>query len=114
MNAAEPQREFSKLPADIETEQDLLGLLLLFPAMIDGAATIIKPEVFSEPFLAEIYGHMLAIHAEGRPVTPLTLTGATRGHPVWTQIGVQAHEYFSGLARSAPSAASAAEYARTL
>ncbi len=60
-------------PSDISAEQALLGAILVNNEALHAVAGIVKSEHFVEPFHAEIFRLAGTMHADGRPVTPITL-----------------------------------------
>lgn len=100
-------------PNDTETEIDLLGMILVHERRIAEVAELLKPHDFYDAFLGRVFQTMLVLHAEGRPINPLTLTAMMRGDPAFAELGESPHKVFSGMAM-ASSQGSPRDYAATL
>jgi replicative DNA helicase len=57
------------LPSTVETESALIGALLIDPSQIDGAATRLRPQHFSDPLLARMFAAIRYLHDDSKPVT---------------------------------------------
>lgn len=78
--------------ADLETEQVLLGALLLKPAeRIAIARALVKPEDFSEEIHQAICELLYSFDEEGRAVTPTTINAWIKHNPAIDQLNNSKH-----------------------
>lgn len=62
-------------PHDLNAERGLLGSLLTDPKLIDDVATVLRPDEFYSPAYRLVFGHMLAIAAEGKTIDAPMILG---------------------------------------
>ena len=70
----------------IETEQLVLGGLILHNELMDVSADIIQAHHFGEAFHARIYSAIAALIRLGRPALPKTIKQYLKGDPALTQV----------------------------
>ncbi|WP_367620957.1 DUF3987 domain-containing protein [Streptomyces olivoreticuli] len=96
-------------PQDMEAEQAIVGAMMLAPEVIAEVSAVMDPADHYRPAHETIHRAILALHAQGRPVDPITL-----GHHL-DQIGdltrVGDRGYLHTLVQAVPSTANAAYYA---
>ena len=66
----------NKKPAALDTleaEEQLIGSVFINNDAADAVASFLRPEHFSEPFLAHIWDLIVQMKNEGQTVTPVTL-----------------------------------------
>ncbi|MGC8534903.1 MAG: replicative DNA helicase [Rhizomicrobium sp.] len=88
-----------QLPSDAELEQGLLGACLADNAVIDEVFSACEPDDFFCAPHAALAAAICKLHADGLPVTPLTLKAKIGS--LCDEIG--GHRYFASLASAAPS-----------
>ena len=99
-------------PHAIETEQALLGAVLLDNEVIDRVAGIVQPADFFDAVHAQIFSTALAMRADGRKVTPLTLKPTVVDWPAIDDLPVW--QYLGRLVAHAASVINAVDYAETV
>lgn len=89
MNMSEPDRDadFFPEPRDVELEQACLGALLLDNRRIEGVATLLKPEHFSEPLHQRVFDAIVSMAKVGRDVTPFVLKKIFEHDPAIKALG---------------------------
>ncbi|MCI0334512.1 MAG: replicative DNA helicase [Planctomycetes bacterium] len=97
-------------PRSIEAERAVIGSLLLLPEACDEVALIIRPEDFYDGAHRAIYGHMLALHDDGRQIDPTLLSQRLRDAGLYEVVGGAA--YLLELGQEVATAAHAEYYAR--
>ncbi len=97
-------------PYDLEAEMCLLGSLLVRPGKFDVVRTIIGPQDFYSEANQRIYGHLLALHDEGKHADVMLLRARLQQAGDFDDVGGDA--YLIELARAVPTATNAEEYAR--
>jgi replicative DNA helicase len=92
-----------------EAELSVLGSMMLDNACIDGVSLIIRPADFGVRANRAVFTLMLAIHASGSPVDPVTLIQRAEGEGVMAACGGM--EYVLGLTDAAATAVNVAHHA---
>lgn len=99
-------------PYDIETEQAVIGAMMLAPAAFWSVAEFLKPEHFYDPVHGRLWTAIEKLAAADRAITPTTLRAATEGDPGWTVLN--AREYLAGCAQLGTSGRALVEYGQLL
>lgn len=102
-------KQFSP-PHSTEAEEAVLGALIIDPAMVSRASTLLSAADFYFQKHAHIYEALLALHAQGDPVDFVTLRDQLNTQGKLEQIGGVA--YLGQLANVVPSALHIEAYAR--
>ena len=93
----------------LEAEEQLIGSVFINNDAADAVASFLKPEHFSEPFLAHIWDLIVQMKNEGQTVTPVTLKPFTNN----VMIGeMTAYEYLVKLACNAVTVVGVKDIAR--
>lgn len=92
-----------------EAERAVIGAALLDPGTLRWSSEHVAPEDFESVTLGTVYGIMLALHADGRPVDPISVDVAIRESG--TVRGVTATDLHT-LMQDTPTAQNADYYAR--
>jgi len=71
----------------IETEYDLLGILMRQNELVEAIADMIAPDDFSEPLLGRIFGYIVAEVMQGKAANPVTLRGYLEGDTDFQSLG---------------------------
>ena len=95
-------------PQNLEAEQGVLGSLLLDPELCDEVAILLRPADFYSPAHQTLYGHLLAMHNDGRRIDVTLLVERLNKHGDLETIGGLA--YLGEVADSVPTAANAVYY----
>lgn len=96
----------------VETEQALLGAMLVKPALAQEISAIVGADHFSDPLHSRIFATMSRLSSEGRAVTPETLAPYFAGD---ANVGAfTVRQYFGRLAAAVKSLLAAPELARTV
>ena len=82
-------------PHDYDSEQALIGALLMAPRTIDRVAEFLRAEHFAEPAHAAIYRACIAAESRGQQVIAGVVWSAVKDNPSLGELGGQA--YFSSL-----------------
>ena len=99
------------LPYSPEAEQALLGAILMEPTCIDRVMGIVPgPDYFYIQTHKVIYGKMLEMFTESRPLDLVTLLEAVKGEKDYDE--ATGKTYIVSLADSCPSISNVEEYAR--
>lgn len=99
------------LPYSPEAEQALLGAILMEPTCIDRVMGIVPgPDYFYIQTHKVIYGKMLEMFTESRPLDIVTLLEAVKGEKDYDE--ATGKTYIVSLADSCPSISNVEEYAR--
>jgi RecA-family ATPase len=101
----------TSLPAPLETEQALLGALLLDSIALP-AARILRPYDFSNPSHAIIFAVICQLEADGLPITPQTLTTRLERTGMLERAG--GSSYIASLPMAAPAVPSIPTYVKLL
>lgn len=96
-------------PASIESEQSVLGALLLDPASLVQVSDFLRPEDFWRRDHGAIYQAVIDLAASGKPTDPLTLADFLADAGLGESTGGMA--YLAELASTTPSAANIVAYA---
>lgn len=96
-------------PQDLDAEQAVLGAMLYGHQAIADASAAMDPADHYRPAHETIHRAILAIHADGDPVDPITLTAALGKTGEIARIG--GSTYIHTLANAVPTAANAEHYA---
>jgi replicative DNA helicase len=97
-------------PRSLEAERAVIGSLLLLPEACDEVALVVRPEDFYDSAHRAIYGHMLALHDNGRQIDPTLLSQLLRDGGQYEAVGGAA--YLLELSQEVTTAAHAEYYAR--
>jgi replicative DNA helicase len=97
-------------PRSLEAERAVLGSLLLLPDVADEVALLVRPEDFYDDAHGRIFGHMLALHEDGRQIDPLLLAQRLKDAGISEAVGGAA--YLLELSQEVATAAHAEYYAR--
>ncbi|HEY0287246.1 MAG TPA: replicative DNA helicase [Pseudomonas sp.] len=97
-------------PYSIESEQSVLGAMMLRPELIDVLSADLSAEDFYLSDHSELFRSILALHSEGKPIDVLTVS---------TRIGtfadgVNTLGYAAEIVKNTPSVANAHSYAATI
>jgi len=96
-------------PQNLDAEKGVLGSLLLDPDMCDDVALVLRPEDFHADANRKLYGHLLAMHEDGKRIDATLLIERLRSEGDFEAIGGAA--YLAEVAQSVPYAANAVHYA---
>lgn len=99
-------------PCSLEAERAVLGSLLLLPEVCDEVALVVRPDDFYDEAHARIYGHILALHNDGRPLELQLLTQQLKDVGEYDAVGGAA--YLLELGQGVSTAAHADYYARII
>ena len=104
----EPQIK-REMPRSIEAEEMVLGSMLLDNDNIAVVENIVMPEDFSAHGNAAVYGAMLELYEEGRPVDAMTLADRLREKELPPEYGD--YRYIADMMMKVPLTANAKYYA---
>jgi len=104
------QEEPTRLPMNIESEQALLGALLLNNDAYDRVSDFLRAEHFFEPLHARLYQTITDMIAQGRTASPVTISSYFSGDEALTEVG--GGQYLAKLAVSATTILNIQEYGR--
>lgn len=96
-------------PADVQSEQCVLGSLLLDPRRVDEVALILRAEDFYSSAHQVLYARLLAMHEGGKPIDTRLLVVAIEKAGELESVG--GFSYLAELAGIVPLAAHAEHYA---
>ena len=96
-------------PADLEAEQAALGSMLLSPDAIAEVTATLGAEDYYRPAHETIHRTIVALHQQGTPVDPITVTHALDQAGDLRRVG--GHAYVHQLVQSVPCSANAGYYA---
>jgi replicative DNA helicase len=96
-------------PHNLHAEQAVLASVLLNNDLMSDIAEVLRPEDFYQGAHRTLYGTMLGLFENGRPIDQLTLSAAIRDRGAEQQIGGLA--YLAEIVSAVPISANAAEYA---
>ena len=105
-------RPFQPLPHNLETEQALLGAILVNNAAYDRVAGFLRAQHFYEAVHGAIYDAVAQLVDQGKVADPFTLTPFFEKDERLEEVG-QA-QYLARLAVSAATVINAADYGRTI
>jgi replicative DNA helicase len=97
-------------PQNLEAERSLLGSLLLDPQLCDDVALVVKADDFYSDANRILYGHIIAMHEDGKRVDSVLLTDRLRQEGSFEAVGGAA--YIAEVLQSVPYASNAVYYAR--
>lgn len=102
---------FNKLPPQsIESEQSVLGGIIIDNDAIHKVIELLRPEDFYKESHQKIYQAMISLYERGEPLDLITLTDEIKRLKVLDKVGGAA--YLAQLAESVPTAANILHYAR--
>lgn len=109
-----PERVTSEIldrlpPQNLEAEKGVLGSILLDPNLADDVALILRPEDFYAEANQKLYGHLLAMHDDGKRIDATLLLERLRSTSDLELIGGAA--YVAEVVHSVPYASNAVYYA---
>jgi replicative DNA helicase len=96
-------------PRSLDAERGVIGGILLLSDVCDDVATIVKEDDFYDDAHRRLFGHLVAMHNEGRKIDVTLLAERLLAHSDMERIGGAA--YLSEILRSVPTAAHAVYYA---
>jgi replicative DNA helicase len=96
-------------PHSLDAEKGVLGSILLDPPMCDDVALILRPGDFYAQAHAKLFGHMLAMHDEGKRIDTTLLVERLKQAGEFEAVGGPA--YLAEVLHSVAVAAHAAHYA---
>ncbi len=111
-NTDDSQADYPRTPCSIETEQALLGAILINNESYFEASGIIDADHFYEPLHAKIFKTIGSLIDKGRVATPLNIATYLDGDPVLAEVG--GPNYLAGLAAAAASTINVRDYAHTV
>jgi replicative DNA helicase len=94
----------------LEAERAVIGSLLLLPEACDEVALLVRAEDFYDDAHRAIFGHMLALHEDGRQIDPMLLSQRLKDAGQYELVGGAA--YLLELSQEVATAAHAEYYAR--
>lgn len=97
----EAEEVSSDLSITVESEQKLLGALLVYPELIDRVSGNIFEHDFFDPLHQRMFSAINKLHADGTTVNPIALNVAMRDDPGLKELG--GHKYLAALCGAAPS-----------
>lgn len=98
------------MPHDLEAENSVLGSMLLDVRAVDSALEILTGEDFYAKSNGIVFEAMRGIHAQGRPIDPVTLSAALKEKNVPDEL--MGTEYAKELLESVPTSANVKYYAQ--
>jgi replicative DNA helicase len=104
------ERELETLPANLQAEKTLLGAVLMEPLLCNEAAQYLGAEDFFLDSHRRIYGRMLELAADGRPIDIVTLCDVMTKRRELDSVGGPG--YLSSLIDGVPAMPSVMEYAK--
>jgi replicative DNA helicase len=96
-------------PQNLEAERGVLGSLLLDPEMCDEVALVLADRDFYSPSHQTLYGHILAMHNEGRRIDATLLVDRLKKSGDFEVIG--GLTFLQDILNAVPTAANALYYA---
>ncbi len=99
-------------PCSVETEQCLLGSILLKPNVCDDVASVVHEQDFYDPAHRLLFHHMMDMYNDGKNVDASLLRERLKSEGVLEQVGGVI--YLARLADIVPHAAHAVDYAKTI
>lgn len=97
-------------PHDLESEQAVLGAILIDKDSILNISQLISPDNFYDDRHHDIYDAMLALYEERKPLDLLTITGELKKRKKLDRVGGSA--YLASLTNVVPTAANSEYYAQ--
>jgi len=96
-------------PHNLDAEKGVLGSILLDPNLADDVALVLRPEDFYAEANEKLYGHLLAMHDQGRRIDSTLLLERLRSTGDLELVGGAA--YLAEVLHSVPYASNAVYYA---
>lgn len=109
MNWMDETATLEKLTA-LEAEQELIGKLMMSPASLSLCSGTLAPDDFTEAVHAQLYTAMLAKHADGQTISPLTLRECVAGSFETPEAASKYLVTLSGMAINISDPRTVAEY----
>ncbi len=110
--AAETEAEYRRQPASIETEQALLGAILVNNEAYHEASAVLDPEHFFDPLHQRLFATIGKIIEMGRIASPLSVAPYLENDVVLREVG--GPNYLAVMAAAATSSVGAGQYAQTI
>lgn len=101
-----------ELPANMDAEQSLLGILLYDNGAFERVDDFLRPEHFAEPWFGEIYSVIAQEVRKSRLAEPLLIAEKLAHLPAFEEMG--GIRYLATLVDQAPPSSYAADYARVI
>jgi replicative DNA helicase len=95
----------------LDADYATIGGLLLAPHQLDTINDWLRPEDFARPLCGEVYQVMTAMHADSRPIDPVTVLGELRRNGRIRADGYPAGELIA-MVEAVPAPAMTPHYAR--
>lgn len=89
------------LAVSVESEQKLLGSLLVYPELIDRVSGNLSERDFYDPLHQRMFAAINKLNADGTKVSPITLNVAMRDDAGLKELG--GHKYLAALCWAAPA-----------
>ncbi len=112
LRPAEPDATIAALPANIEAEQALLGIILFDNSAYERLSDQLKPSHFHEPFHQRLFTAMEEHIKKGQLAEPIVLMERFKADPAFQDMG--GVRYLADLVDRAPPAANAPDYGRVI
>jgi len=96
-------------PHNLDAEKGVLGSLLLDPNLCDDVALVVRPDDFYADANRLLYGHLMALHDEGKRIDAMLLLERLRQSGDLEAVGGAA--YVAEVVQAVPYAANAVYYA---
>lgn len=80
----------TKLPAVPESEQQLIGALLIDPTLVPDISKKVDPGAMWNPLNRQAFAELLAMHREGKPIDPVLLKARLEKRPAFSEVGAAA------------------------
>lgn len=96
-------------PNSLDSEQSVLGSVLIDPPAISLAAELLRPDHFFDPQNKSIFTAMLSLYDEGKPIDVLTLQDKLKTLKLFRDSGGK--EYILSLLEKVPSSSNIEHYA---
>ena len=104
--------EIKIMPSDIQTEQGLLGAILMNNDCFHRVADILQPEHFYEGLHEQIYAKCMDLLNNNNSVSPITINVFFKDNETIQQIG--GAKYFAKLAQEGTSSYNVRNFAKTI
>lgn len=103
---------FGNVPFSADSEQSVLGAVLINADSLDSVCSLLRPEHFYLPQHKVIFSAMFDMYAHSKPVDAVTLLEELKRRGELDEVGGKA--YLMQLAQMVPSSANVMVYARTV
>lgn len=103
---------FSNMPFSADSEQSVLGAVLINAESLDNVCELLRPEHFYLPQHQVIFAAMYDMYSHSKPVDAVTLLEELKRRGELDEVGGKA--YLMQLAQMVPSSANVSVYARTV